>query len=84
MSALISIRQRPTDGVVILDYNDGRYSDAIYSGTAMWTRTKLRKHTKCAVTSVPLKPGDQAYRPLGNMAYRSRRIAAFVIDGEAE
>ena len=82
MSARISIVRRVTDGVVIISYVDGRFGG--YDGTAMWTRTKLRKHVKCAVTGIALKPGDEAYRPLGNMMYRSRRIAADVIDAEVE
>lgn len=41
---------------------------------AIWSKGKMRKSAKCAVTGRPLASGDDAYRPVGNQDYRGRRI----------
>jgi hypothetical protein len=75
VTARIIIHERPTDGLVDLTYLDPVLDT--YSGRALWSRMTLRKQTTCAVTGVPLAPGDEAYRPVGNQMYRAR-------DGEVE
>lgn len=69
------VADRPGDGLALIQ-RDG-YSSV---STALWTRGRLRKRCRCAVTGLKLVPGDEAYRPVGNMIYRSERIGAWVID----
>lgn len=58
------------DGMILVRRRDRQG----WSGS-LWVRVRLRKGTTCVVTRVPLGVGDMAYRPVGNHAYRSERIA---------
>ena len=53
--------------LVVLDYEGNR---------AIWSRVKLRKHVQCPIFEIEMKPGDVAYRPIGNQSYRMVRLHA--------
>lgn len=78
MSARGEILERPGDGLVLLLYTDALRG---ISDVALWSRVRLRKHCRCALTGVELHPGDQAYAPVGNQLYRMQRIAAALVEG---
>jgi hypothetical protein len=46
----------------------------------LWSSGKARKHSTCILSDKPIKPGDMAYRPVGNAANRSRRMLASEVD----
>ena len=60
------------DGVVAIQHPSG--------DTALWSKGKLRKAKRCAVSGKEMSVGSEAYRPVGNQQYRSSRIAAEIID----
>ena len=64
------------DGLVVLRWMGHTSSDT----DAIWSRGKLRKPVKCAVTEIEMAVGDLAYRPVGNQDYRSRRISVVLVD----
>lgn len=64
--------ERKADGLAMVEF-DG--------DVRLWSRATIRKPTRCAATGVWLKPGDLAYRPVGNQQYRGARIAASEVDG---
>jgi len=63
------------DGLVLLRW-DGRTSS---DRTSLWTRVKVRKPHKCAVTGNPIAVGDMAFMPIGNQDYRMQRISGDLI-----
>ena len=75
-TAEVMLVERLGDGLVVLRYGGHTRSPR----EAIWSRAKTRKPTHCIVTGEPLDKGTEAYRPIGNQDYRSRRIGAWVID----
>jgi hypothetical protein len=65
------------EGIVVIDMTPS--SDP----RAIWTKCKVRKHKKCALSGKDLY-GLEAYRPIGNQDYRMERIDATIIDKEVE
>lgn len=61
----------PAPGLAIIRYNGDE---------ALWTRCRLRKHTKCADLNFPLAPGEDAYRPTGNKMYRMMRLSVLAVE----
>ena len=69
--------ERVAPGLLMVSYADTLW-DAY--DRALWTECTLRKDTECALTNLPLKKGERAYRPVGNQQYRMRRISAAAIE----
>lgn len=64
-----------SEGVVVLRW----MGDTASPRDALWSKGKLRKTIRCAVSGDLLKPGDMAWRPMGNQDYRSERISTATI-----
>lgn len=47
--------------------------------TDLWSKRRLRKPVNCAATGRLLQPGDDAYGPVGNQAYRGERIGSELV-----
>lgn len=48
---------------------------------ALWTGGRMRKARRCSHCDRMMKPGENAFRPIGNQMYRSQRICAACVDG---
>lgn len=59
--------------------NDGLAVLVFEGDAALWSRAKSRKHHVCAATGDRIKPGDMAWRPIGNQMYRMQRVSDTVM-----
>jgi len=47
---------------------------------ALWSRSKARKTSRCAITGLSIGVGDTVYRPVGDQSYRSIRVKAEALE----
>ena len=76
MSKLLSINERPSDGLASLTVSD---SGEVYSGQ-LWSKCKAQKSGVCDASGERYLLGAEIYRPVGNSRNRSMRILAALID----
>lgn len=74
--------ERVNDDIVRLRVHDRFHEIArgTKSHVAAWTTCRTRKPATCVVSGQEIPRGAEAFRPIGNMSYRSWRIAAGVIN----
>lgn len=71
------------DLVYLGKLGEGLVRIATDNDVRMWSRSPLRKPQRCAVCDATMPMRTLAYRPFGNMLYRSLRIHAEHVDREA-
>ena len=76
MSKLLSINERPGDGLAILTVRD---FGEVFVGQ-LWAKCKARKSGVCDASGERYGSGAEIYRPVGNSLNRSMRILAAHID----
>lgn len=76
MSKLLSIDERPGDGLASLTVRD---FGQVYS-TQLWSKCKARSPGVCDASGERYRPGDEIYRPVGNARNRNMRILAAHIE----
>lgn len=65
--------------------NEGLYSlEHVKWYRQWWTKCKVRKDHKCAITERPIKKGSEAYRPITNCGNRYHRICVAFFDKKWE